>query len=712
MQGCAAVFRVTLFFMLVWCPLSPTPGLASQRPYDAEYYQELMGLFREGNRLVNENEHEEAYAIFRILEERAREAEDPYWRMVALWKRAQSYSSRGDVGRSIELFEASAEALRKAEQIQGRPLWANRWLLHSNLVTNYRNRGQMGEAFRVHRMAEDDAIAFFRDRHETDIRADPFTLALDSEANLTFLSRFVMDEGSFRFLAGQTDSALALTQRLIDRYEEDFEPSHWNLAGLAQAYAHQIYRLHRIGRHEEAMVFSEKLLGMEESRSTSYERNREQVRAAYYRIKRGEPAAPLIAQAEEAMEAMRVKREAGARLHAAQYLARIYAAAGDSAQAWKILEELVKESRQNGHAANLSAGLLTRAELKLEAGEKTGVEADLLDALGLLRQQGQWRLEVAGYALYAKLLLAENRLESAREICGRGLYLARRFDEAIWLGVLLEVQAALMDRQLPGGHASGEWVDLQPVRMSTQVAQGELARGRFVVTNPGSDPVQGELTVTGRAIGNSWNAQRTVLAVEIDLTAEVSTVSFPVTLAAGEEVSLYLQTAPATLGSGSVSIGWRAGEEQIAFWEFDFSDTREVVSVVTANVVLENLFYAVPLYQEIYYRGSESIVQSLRVRTSQPSRLEIVDQASGQLLAVDANGDGDFSGIGDVVFRDNNRDGFPDLPLAPDGDFAALLIFVFPEAGGGTLEEMTVEVDLLQEGGWRPAGTNQFIPHE
>jgi hypothetical protein len=147
----------------------------------------------------------------------------------------------------------------------------------------------------------------------------------------------------------------------------------------------------------------------------------------------------------------------------------------------------------------------------------------------------------------------------------------------------------------------------------------------------------------------------------------------------------------------------------LAFWEYDAGGEEHGVSVINANVAIHNPFYAVPLYNEIFYRDEKPRDQSIRVRTSYPPRVEIVDDVSGRLLAVDATGNGDFTGSGDLVFRDNNRDGFPDLRLSAEDDFAALLLFGFPEPDLSGVEALEVTVDLFDDGEWRPAGRNRFI---
>ena len=98
--------------------------------------------------------------------------------------------------------------------------------------------------------------------------------------------------------------------------------------------------------------------------------------------------------------------------------------------------------------------------------------------------------------------------------------------------------------------------------------------------------------------------------------------------------------------------------------------------MVNAGVFQLNAGWSIPLYHEIYHRGTRARVQNLAVSASAACRLEIFDHDTGRLLAVDANGDGSYFSPGDRVLEDADRDGWPDLVI---GDRArALEICAWP----------------------------------
>ena len=118
-----------------------------------------------------------------------------------------------------------------------------------------------------------------------------------------------------------------------------------------------------------------------------------------------------------------------------------------------------------------------------------------------------------------------------------------------------------------------------------------------------------------------------------------------------------------------------------ARWEFGTTTTARETAVVNASLAEDNPFYSVTFYHELYYRGPGTSLQNLRVTASRSCRIEITDAWTGELLAIDANGDGDFDGSGDVLFADADADGYPDFKLGPGRDVAAFELLVYPAAG-------------------------------
>jgi len=91
-----------------------------------------------------------------------------------------------------------------------------------------------------------------------------------------------------------------------------------------------------------------------------------------------------------------------------------------------------------------------------------------------------------------------------------------------------------------------------------------------------------------------------------------------------------------------------------------------------------------------------------KIMASEPMRIEVYDSTGTKLICVDANGDGDFSDKGDLVYQDLNGNGHPDLGLGEGDTLASLTMYVDPgqiEAGDSDTSR-EVSISLLEDGEW------------
>jgi hypothetical protein len=118
----------------------------------------------------------------------------------------------------------------------------------------------------------------------------------------------------------------------------------------------------------------------------------------------------------------------------------------------------------------------------------------------------------------------------------------------------------------------------------------------------------------------------------------------------------------------------------------------------------------VPLYHELNYRGPGVAVEDFQFMASVPCRLEIFDVDrvlypavdAGELLAVDAEGDGCFTGAEDRLYSDCNGDGAPDVLI---GDRSrSLELYAWPLRPLPEGEEIVISARLrrpLRPAEWR-----------
>jgi len=228
-------------------------------------------------------------------------------------------------------------------------------------------------------------------------------------------------------------------------------------------------------------------------------------------------------------------------------------------------------------------------------------------------------------------------------------------------------------------------VDLQPLASTTAVRMDEWARNRATLTNPSTLPRTGRLIVetAGGTPVQSWRDSGGEIEIVIGGERMGADPAESLTLGPGEMVMVYLAASAASAPPGAnryaleADLVWAddAGESRSRF-QFVFRGDRRPAAIVTASDVRLHPLYAVPLYTEIYHRHPGERVHDLRFVSSSGSRVEIRDAGTSRLLAVDADGDGDFRGPGDQVFDDANSNGLPDVLLDSRQNVAALEVFV------------------------------------
>ena len=250
-------------------------------------------------------------------------------------------------------------------------------------------------------------------------------------------------------------------------------------------------------------------------------------------------------------------------------------------------------------------------------------------------------------------------------------------------------QAAQTER-IPAERYGQGGIDLQPVLTLAAIAEDEIPRSLATLTNTSSLPRTGALAVrAAKGYAIAW--ERTGLVHKVTLepawwaqagTSDAETI----TLAPGAQARIYVACEPSSLKSVAVDLVWTpAGDDvqSIAKHQFLFAPDRRPAAFVSASEFEWNASYPVPVFTELVHRVAEEIVHDFRaVAGGRRCRVEYLDEATGDLLAIDGEGDGSFSGPSDSLIQDANRDGFPDFTLSPMRPVAGLEMLVFPHADG------------------------------
>jgi len=269
-------------------------------------------------------------------------------------------------------------------------------------------------------------------------------------------------------------------------------------------------------------------------------------------------------------------------------------------------------------------------------------------------------------------------------------------------------------------------VDLQPSRAAVRVSapHGEVGRARFFLTNETVRTVQGTLNVAARTGAlkkweSGYSGHWLTLGPRSTATKSAVSSNRPMSLRPGERVSVYVEREqPAT--QDTVSLTWAGAEgDALAAGEFSFAGKQPRSSVLNAGSFTVRPGWSLPFYHEINHRGTGTATEDFQFETSVPCRLEVFDVdggkyptvEAGRLLAVDAEGDGCFTGGDDRVLNDANADGNPDIWI---GDRTrSLEIFAWPLVPLAAGEEITVSARLRrpdQFDAWRTDAENSLSP--
>lgn len=254
-------------------------------------------------------------------------------------------------------------------------------------------------------------------------------------------------------------------------------------------------------------------------------------------------------------------------------------------------------------------------------------------------------------------------------------------------------------------------VGLQPSRVETNAASGDPLRARFALRNPDARARTGEFRARGPAIQlRLGNAPRLITGTAAAGRAE-NELRLPLTLAPREELGIVLETkgVPAEGAKSSWQIAWRDNSgETGAEWRITTERDPFVVSVLNANQLRRNPFYAISFTHQIVRRAGSPGLTNIRFIASTPLRLEYYDAATYRLLAVDAEGNGLFTDPGDALLADADSNLAPDMTFDGKERLREIEIVVFSTDATPAAGRQTIVAELLIEDRWEPVARNEL----
>lgn len=377
-------------------------------------------------------------------------------------------------------------------------------------------------------------------------------------------------------------------------------------------------------------------------------------------------------------------------------------------EALRVVNEAVRMNRGMDLVHLRPELLALKADVLFRAGQPQAADDAWTEILDLLR-------DIPDYGPNRRLQVLAARLRHLAR-CGREAELAAAMEQArafVEQSGLTDYQAkAFLDfkpeefRAEAGLAEPVRWpASLQPVYTATHAPPDRPAQSWFWLMNPAAAECRGTLRVRGTG-SFAWTAAEPS-RVEIEIQAgDGEAVSEQALVVPAEDVvAIRLVHARPPADACRFALEWAGDDDSKAEWNLagDADETR-AASTIHQHFAQQNAFFSVALFHEIGGDGAPGGLD-FRVRARAPCRVETYDAESLALLAVDADGDGRFDGVGDLLARDEDRDGYPDADRSP----LPVVIHVFPVPG----ERYDVPLDLALEvrngEEWQAIGLDRLI---
>ncbi len=465
--------------------------------------------------------------------------------------------------------------------------------------------------------------------------------------------------------------------------------------------------LYDLGKNEEAEELFGRVIGDAQSRNYGVV----VAHALYWRGKARGRAGHAGAE-EDFLSALGLYRQQGAK----PYEGRLYQAyaeflkgKGRTEDALRMVNEAVRMNRGmdmvhlRPELLALKAGILEQAG---QAGAADATWAEILEMMG----------KIAGYSQNRQMRV---RVEYLRHLArgGRTEELAKALEETrafaeqsqltayqmqAFRGFKAEEYLAAPDPALPVRLPAS----LQPVYTATHAPSGQAAQSWFWLMNPGAAEMRGMLRVRGEG-GFAWKAaEASRLEIEIRDGEEDGVVEKEIAVPAEDVLAIRLVRAAPASDASRIVLEWDGEDDSKAEWNVaGDADAYRVESTFHQHFAQQNAFFSVALYHEIGGGPGPEGGRNFRVRGSAPCRVEVYDAESLALLAADADGDGNFGGVGDLLARDADIDGYPDSDRSP----LPVVLHVFPVPGERYEQPLDLTLEMRSGEEWAPIGSDRLI---
>lgn len=298
----------------------------------------------------------------------------------------------------------------------------------------------------------------------------------------------------------------------------------------------------------------------------------------------------------------------------------------------------------------------------------------------------------AGHCHFSEKDLAEQQWQAAKLYAtGLPAYQGRFLTEKIHDQYVKEMPSSTAPNTLPGADA----ISLQPVSKFTHLPAGKTGKTCIEVCNHTAQ----SLTVSVSLSGPFDSANASTHETLFRSGKNVSIFTFPLTIGAGSSVNIPVHFTPSgEEGSSDINckVSWSGkaqAHEAQSSWQIRWGKNAISRTVIDASSLHNDLFRAVSVWHQFHYVGFDNDERMpFRLRSSIDRRIEYYT-ADDQLLAIDNNGNGDFTEEGDMAITGRES---TIVALARDQIHAR----IYPSAAALNQDQSTLVAEVKRGSKW------------
>lgn len=246
-------------------------------------------------------------------------------------------------------------------------------------------------------------------------------------------------------------------------------------------------------------------------------------------------------------------------------------------------------------------------------------------------------------------------------------------------------------------------LSVEAAEVFSVAAPGEVSRVTFSVANPSSTALSGAFVISGPAP----SVARPGETVRFSAGAAVMDLVVPGQVPAGGLLEIPLEMAPAdAVGAASATVSWQTDGKELGTaskWNVSWDESATGRVVMDASAMDANPFRSIIFRHELTAPLGETVGIPFRLRSAVPLRIEYYEKAGGAIIAVDENGNGDFTETGD--FHRFSPGGIPAalFPMLDVGGKVTAEIRVFAPDGKPLPmldQPVVLAAEVLRDGAW------------